>query len=127
MCLYATTKEALIAEEDIEVYKVVEVKNGRYYSPYMNSPLKEQAACEDTILPTGVFCSTPLCTSQGIHALRFVSSAYKLMMNCQLCNWEASYKIIKGTIPKGTPYWLDYNEEDIAAKYIKFDRSEERI
>lgn len=124
MCLYATTREALVAEEDITVIKVVKVQNGKYYSPFQGSPLY------DNVLNKNVTANEAygkyIVDYQGIHA--YVSS--KMAIRCrrylELMSKGIIYKFISGIILKGTHYWRS-EEGEIAAKYIKFDRSEEII
>lgn len=128
MCLFATTQEALIAEKDIEVYKVVLVSSGIYLSPHRQCPLPDGVENKDTVLPLDKeWFNRPKCTYQGIHAtLDYLSAELMQGMYCYL-NSNINHKIIKGTIPKGTHYWVDEKKRYIAAKYIKFDRSEEII
>lgn len=121
MCLYTKTKNALIAENDIKVYKIVYKCNGKYYSPYIEKVLTERASNVSTIAYesyNGPYKSEYYITDQGVHAFTSLKRAN------YLCSMDCGYVIITGIIPKGTRYWKG-NDKDIAAKRIKFDLSKE--
>ena len=122
MCLYATTREALIAKRDIRVIKVVKIVNGRYYSPYQECPLQNSVLNKDTVAK--VSSSKYIIEHQGIHAYTCNAEATLCRKWLDLCNPYCKYIIINGVIPKGTYYWRNEGAE-VAAKYIKFDRSKE--
>lgn len=118
MCLYATTKEALIAEEDIKVIKAVRVKRGKYYSPY------QQSLLEDKCLNINVITHTSIIYGEGIHACTNIETAMHHKNHLERNFMHDKFILINGVIPKGTYYWKD-GDGEIAAKHIKFDRSGE--
>ena len=116
MCLYTKNIEPTVLNEDLTVYKVVIVKRGLYYSPYMNTLLRES--------PKGKV--NPIVIEEGaIHACSNYTGAEKVLESLKYHYPKYKYVIITGIIPKGTEFWTAYWKEDssIASKYIKFKLS----
>lgn len=56
-------------------------------------------------------------TDEGIHCFADLSRAKDNITNSKI------YSIIKGTIPKGTKYWVSTDGTEIVSRYIKFEVS----
>lgn len=121
MCLFATTQKALVAKEDIEVYKIVLVRNGKYYTPYRDILLSERPKCTK-ITVTSTYCGYYVVEGEGIHAYTSKEEAENDAKTFFKC---FNYRVIKGTIPKGTRYWKSIPKRpEVAAKYIDFGLKE---
>lgn len=128
MCLYTRKKEPEIAIEDIKVFKIVSVVDGKYYAPFQGKPLTETPEGE-------VSFETEYCyqyTSKGIIPYPLYSigkgvihaylneSIVDSELDTMRCCCSGKYKVIEGIIPAGTEYWVG-NSFDVCARCIKFD------
>lgn len=130
MCLFASTQEALIAKEDIKVFKIVKIIDGKYYTPFRNVLLTENPQIKDIriadskISLTDIYSRYPV-REEGIHAYTNFGCAIDNKNQFRIFNPYVTYKIIEGTIPKGTYYWKGmFTPLEIAAKYIDFGLDE---
>lgn len=121
MCLFATTQEALIAKEDIKVYKVVHKRGKKYYTPSIYGPLTSTPASDN--IKAYLHCQAHMYAveDQGVHAFTSLRRARKY------AETSLDFRIITGVIPAGTRYWKGdwHSQKQVAAKYIKFDTSKE--
>ena len=133
MCLFTREIEPKIAQEDIHVYKVVLVKDGKYYGPYQEKPLMETPEGGLVYMDSNEYYykrwkiydlnESKYCIEGGvIHACTTKGMAEFLIIDLWRNNEDANYEIIDGVIPKGTEYWESYMSPEIAAKKIKFDK-----
>ena len=121
MCLFATTQDALIAKEDIKVYKVVKLVDGKLYTPFRNTLLSERPKVKNIIIPATSVDYIPhyVVLGEGIHAYTDYGRATSMIAHSQ------NLTVIEGIIPKGTHYWESkFNDDEIAAKYIDFGLKE---
>ena len=132
MCLYTKSKKPEISNEDIKVYKIVKIVNGKYYTPFMDKPLMETP--EETVEsdPSNFkrmtilnpFTLSPAetlyqITKGAIHAYTKKVVATNVLSEHSVC--FDTHEIIEGTIPAGAEYWEGTNF-DICARNIKFDK-----
>lgn len=113
MCLHATTSYAKVADWDRTVWKVVELRGTKLLAPIQEVELTEHSLEKD------MFVRSHLITAQGIHAFGSPERAEGL---CDALTRSAmgfrQYRVIRGVIPKGTPYWEDDRGEEYAAQKI---------
>lgn len=120
MCLITTQKTALIADEDITVFKVLTENESAVYQlftyeigkVYAEKILDSEEWCCLGILdvdwlqstyPTGWKRHADLiCLGQGFHSIDNIESAKKVLVE-----GNENHKIYECTIPKGSEYYKD--------------------
>ena len=108
MCLY-TNKRSRIAKEDIQVFKVLRIYDGRYVTPYRKATLSPNKLLPKVKL--GVITdylwflkrrdgfNTRFSVGEGYHS--YLSEIKAINNKCSL------ERIFNATIPKGTRYYID--------------------
>ena len=144
MCLITDSNIPLVAEEDIEVYKVMEVMTDKKGSPfgvppyrplYRYHPGKNQSSEYDITM----YGNKPIKTSPSglyymveagyLHAYVDWHAATHLYTHTLLNSGGTLYsacKIVKMTVPKGTKYFLG-NDNDIAAETLVWNPEEQTV
>lgn len=143
MCLITENNIPLAAEEDIEVYKVMEVMTDVTGSPfgvppyrpfYSYHPGKNRPSEYDTAMYGNKPSETSLSYKHYVveagylHAYVKPGLAYALQNKLQI-EWDndaPNFKVVKMTVPKGTKYFLgDHN--DIAAETLVWNPEEQTV
>ena len=140
MCLFTDSRIPLVAEKDIEVYKVMEVRKDEtgslfgvppYRPAYHYHPGKNQSSEYDIV----VYGNEPLKTSPSgkryaveagyLHAYVncYAASHLRTLIQLQL---NSGVKIAKMTVPKGTKYFLGCSN-DIAAETLVWNPEEQTV
>ena len=142
MCLITDSNIPLVAKEDIEVYKVMEVMTDKMGSPfgvppyrplYHYHPGKNQSSEYDITM----YGNKPVKTSPSgqyymveagyLHAYDDWYAASHLYTHMLLnSGGTATIKIVKMTVPKGTKYFLG-NDNDIAAETLVWNPEEQTV
>ena len=110
MCLCISNKKPLVAKKDIVVYKFVQIENGKYVTPFLNTPVKVNTlmVAEDgsgDIVKES--CRKYRIDEGAIHAC--TSSYYD----------EFSYNVcLKAYIKEGTEFWVQDDFKQIAARSL---------
>lgn len=107
MCLYVSNKTALIAKNDITVYKYVEERSSGYVTAFCNTKVKtNETLVPDTELEIMDCCRKYRIEGGAIHAcLTTIDSGF----NCTC---------LKAIIKKGTEYHVQDDFKEIAAKEL---------
>ena len=144
MCLVTNQKHPLVAEKDIKVYKVVEKRDGLYYSPFrtsytyghLNKPMGREVSedsyreCEVWLWnnkPKKIKCKE--ITGGYIHAyLSFMAASNTCdNLNRDYCYLVKRYKIFEMTIPKGAKYYKSYDNREICADTLIWENYEKQL
>ena len=142
MCLITDRNIPLVAEEDIEVYKVMQVMTDKTGSPfgvppyrtlYHYHPGKNQSSEHDITM----YGNEPIKTSSSgkyygveagyLHA--YVNRYAAGFLHAELLvksGGTTTIKIVKMTIPKGTKYFLG-NDNDIASEVLVWNPEEQTV
>ena len=110
MCLYISNKKPLVANKDIVVYKYVFKENGKYVTPFQNTPVNVNAlmiaegGSEDIVVTNGRKYSI---NGGVIHAC---TSSYDDEFDCNVC--------LKAYIKEGTEFWVQDNFKQVAARSL---------
>lgn len=143
MCLITDSNIPLVAEEDIEVYKVMEVMTDEKGSPfgvppyrpiYRYHPGKNQSSEYDITM----YGNKPVKTSPSgryyiveagyLHAYVDLYAASPLHTKVlQNSGGTTTVKIIKMTIPKGTKYFLGNGGNEIASEVLVWNPEEQTV
>lgn len=133
MCLYTKKREPRIADRDITCYKVVSVRCGKYYTPYVKRRIAKRYIigrdlycahgksvaknCSNAFYVANHFANNNQFFAIGkgfIHTYGRVDVAFsKIALNREV------YECI---IPKGTEYYKDYESCELASTAIRFVR-----
>lgn len=143
MCLYSLNIMPKVAEEDIEVYKVLKLKaNGKYYAPFMNDSRytsytyhKGVNEPEKLFDPKYKYEHAPYCcfgniyyeVSRGwLHAYRREEDAKQYVRYNPPTGYELAAGIkkvvVKMIIPKGSEYYVNFNGSEIAADKLVWNK-----
>ena len=129
MCLYSKELEPYIADRDITCYKVVSVRGGKYYTPFVGRRIfKRHIIGRDLYCAHGksvaenssdiwYFANSPqffLVRKGFIHTYGRADVAFSKM-----CLNREVYECI---IPKGSEYYKDYETCELASTAIQFVR-----
>lgn len=98
MCLYTDTDKALIAKEDIHVWKVITSKNlsiHQYFEYKPNTLYRLRKALKLVGIPSRIY--------EGFHSFRI--KPYKDI---------PEYKVVEFTIPKGAKYFLGIHDDIVS-------------
>ena len=106
MCLY-TNKRSRIAKEDIQVFKVLRIYDGRYVTPYRKATLSPNKLLPKVKLGVETnyfwflneYASALFEVNEGYHS--YLSEIKAINNKCSL------ERIFNATIPKGTRYYID--------------------
>lgn len=125
MCTYLKSKRLYVADKDIEVYKIVSKREGKYYAPFhswaeykhnklstkLTSPKNlELMVAKDFDDITDVNARSYYTVSYGIHSFKTLESAEGYLdMFSQLIIRNGC--IVKAVIPKGSTYYKGYSGE----------------
>ena len=123
MCLITEQKTALIAEEDITIYKIVTSNNGRMHTLYRNSLVKlgvEYKSKIDAVRdsPTRGRMSIYTVVNEALHAFTDKKKAMSLYKMYRGGLYAVS--LLEGRIPKGSKYYT--NSSEIAADTMIYDK-----
>lgn len=108
MCTFVIDRELKTAEEDIKVYKVIQVKSDGFYAPYQgvkyssNEITSGQSLKLETIGMVSVGMVSVI--KQGVHSYAHLEDAYFYL--------PGDWITVEATIPKGTKYYKGYDRID---------------
>ena len=140
MCLITDSNIPLVAEEDIEVYKVMEVTTGLGGSPigippyrplYRYHPGKNQSYEYDITMygnkpiKTSPYGQCYIVEAGYLHA--YVDRYAASPLHTQLLRNDTAIKIVKMTIPKGTKYFLGNGGNEIASEVLVWNPEEQTV
>lgn len=115
MCAFLIDNKPHVADKDIEVYKMVLERNGKFYAPirgtlYESNDLSSEFGEvyeSDYRQPMN---NTPLfCIDKGLYSYSMLEDANRLLYDFQVMGGSCiKYRIIKAIIPKGTEYYAGF-------------------
>lgn len=106
MCTYLTDYIQKTASDDIKTYKVVMVKDGKYYAPYKR-----------TIYPSNVITSSigveklpygKEVVQEGIHTFKYLEDAVSTAALLKSEELKSDFHVIECIIPEGASYYWGY-------------------
>lgn len=119
MCTYLrdTELDVQIAENDIEVYKIVKIEHYKWYAPFMDTPYESKELSSKLGTPkklkydcieldfhsTNVGLYSYAYKVDAIHALSSIIWAYK----------DVAFVVVKAIIPKNSRYYRSTVDEEI--------------
>lgn len=119
MCLISQLAKPLIAKHNIFTYKALIIRNGEYYSPFMNMPVKLNSKI---IAQKNLHGDTDIIKTDNNKNLTQVCSFY---IHSMLYDTHQYHETIYGRIeyalciiPKGTEYYIDINMADICSRTL---------
>ena len=126
MCLIKLEDKPRIADEPILVYKVLNYRNGKYYSPFeeyeyhqgLNSPDMTAKYYINVEEITGGYLHAYIDVRMAIVNRNSLAHSDLSQRHCNGYRGDRClYQVVKMYIPEGTEYWIG-RDEDIAAKKL---------
>lgn len=127
MCLYTFQDTQRTAQQDITVYKVVIIRNGNTYTPYLETPIPTETLNGHTAFKAQGntnkirdWRNQFAIEGGNIHTYAIASYAWENALIAQQCEQAAVYECV---IPKGTKYysgWTYGHRASYASKQIRF-------
>lgn len=133
MCLYSIEIEPRIADRDITCYKVVSVRGGKYYTPYVGRRIGKRY-----IIGRDLYCAhgktaVKIC-SDAWYAVHFFANNHQFFavgkgfihtygrIDVAFSQKRLNREVYECIIPKGSEYYKDYASCELASKAIRFVR-----
>ena len=134
MCLFTEEREPRIADRDITCYKIVSVRGGKYYTPYVKRRIQKRY-----IIGRDLYCAhgelnIKNCSNAFYVAHRFANNNQFFAIGkgfIHTCGGTAEeafkhvgsdQQLFECIIPKGTEYYVGYEGYVLASKVIRFVR-----
>lgn len=127
MCLFTKDLEPLISTYDITCYKILEVKDDKFLSPYQKYPFEIGKEVTDKVSPDPQDVFDYQMIEEGyFHSFTRPSYAEEILPVLRRRNKKANYKIFEAVIPAGTQYLMGQQDVDICSKTLKIIKEYER-
>ena len=115
MCLYSKTRIPKIATKDIQVYKIVLQESDKLVTPYLKHEVSKIMRtnfieCIKGILNIFHIYNKYRISFGFIHSYETNSNARLNCVFLSYLNPKGNYKILRGTIPKGSLYYKGSDE-----------------
>ena len=129
MCLYTKQLEPKIAEEDIEVSKILKKQNGRWVTPYRNYPVKFNEVMEAESIYTKEYLLNPY-NYKIVYEYREITEGFfhsnntdEVIKEFQIAHSREKkkcpeVKVFKAIIPKGSEYYVGVRTDICSTKLI---------
>ena len=138
MCLYTTEYRPKIAKEDITTWKVVRIGGTKDGKPVLNAPYydhfyyeigkryKNHFPLKKEYYDTGGEGKKVYSVSVAFHSFTDFSNAHLECKGINVFTLSRDYTVVECTIPKGTKYYTDLIEQEIASEEIIINRIVEK-
>jgi hypothetical protein len=126
MCLYSRKKEPLITDRDITCYKVVSIRDGKYYTPCVRRRINKRY-----IIGRDLYCAHGKPVDDGsyynIEGIRIFAIGKGFIhtygtVDVAFSKMGLNREVYECIIPKGAEYYKDYETCELASTAIRFVR-----